>query len=58
MGRHLSFMTDDKGKIQIFIKKDNVGAKVYKVFNLMDIGDFVGVRGFVFKTRVVRFQYC
>ena len=43
---------DDKGKIQIFIKKDNVGDKVYEAFNLMDIGDFVGVRGFVFKTKV------
>ena len=43
---------DDKGKIQIFIKKDNVGDKVYEAFSLMDIGDFVGIRGFVFKTKV------
>ena len=43
---------DDKGKIQIFIKKDNVGDKVYEAFNLMDIGDFIGVSGFVFKTKV------
>ena len=43
---------DDRGKIQIFIKKDNVGEKDYEAFNLMDIGDFVGVRGFVFKTKV------
>ena len=38
---------DDKGKIQIFIKKDNVGDKVYEAFNLMDIGDFVGILGYV-----------
>ena len=43
---------DDKGKIQIFIKRNNVGDKVYEAFSLMDIGDFVGIRGFVFKTKV------
>ena len=45
-------LKDDQGKIQIFIKKDNVGEDVYDVFNLMDIGDFIGINGFVFKTKV------
>ncbi|MFL3014146.1 MAG: lysine--tRNA ligase [Candidatus Neomarinimicrobiota bacterium] len=43
---------DGRGKIQIFIKKDNVGENVYDLFNLTDIGDFIGIDGFVFKTRV------
>ncbi|MBT4928115.1 lysine--tRNA ligase [bacterium] len=43
---------DDKGRIQIFIKKDNVGENIYDVFNLMDIGDFIGISGVVFKTKV------
>ncbi|MBT4249507.1 lysine--tRNA ligase [bacterium] len=43
---------DDKGRIQIFIKKDNVGENIYDVFKLMDIGDFIGISGVVFKTKV------
>jgi len=48
-----SFMQlmDDKGQIQIFIKRDSVGEKIYECFKLMDIGDFVGINGFVFKTK-------
>ena len=45
-------LKDNQGEIQIFIKKDNVGEDVYDVFNLMDIGDFIGINGFVFKTKV------
>ena len=43
---------DDKGRIQIFIKKDNVGENIYDAFKLMDIGDFIGISGVVFKTKV------
>lgn len=43
---------DDKGRIQVFIKKDNVGEKIYDAFKLMDIGDFIGISGVVFKTKV------
>ena len=42
---------DDTGQIQIFIKRDNVGEKNYEAFKLMDIGDFIGINGFVFKTK-------
>ena len=42
---------DDSGQIQVFIKSDNVGEKVYEVFKLIDIGDFVGISGYVFKTK-------
>ncbi len=41
---------DHKGKIQIYLKKDEIGAS-YDAFKLMDIGDIVGVEGFVFKTK-------
>ena len=43
---------DDKGRIQVFIKKDNVGENIYDAFKLMDIGDFIGISGVVFKTKV------
>lgn len=43
---------DDKGKIQIYIRKDDVGETLYKVFKLLDIGDIIGVTGFVFRTKM------
>ncbi len=42
---------DSKGKIQIYLKKDDLGA-MYDAFKLMDIGDIVGVKGFVFRTKM------
>ena len=42
---------DGLGQIQVFIKKDDVGEKVYEAFKLTDIGDFIGVDGYVFKTK-------
>lgn len=41
---------DDKGKIQIYLKKDDINEK-YDLFKLLDIGDIIGVEGFVFKTK-------
>ena len=49
-----SFFTlqDSQGTIQIYIRRDDVGVTEYnKVFKKMvDIGDFVGIKGFVFTT--------
>ncbi len=41
---------DHKGRIQIYLKKDEIG-DAYDAFKLMDIGDIIGVEGFVFKTK-------
>jgi lysyl-tRNA synthetase class 2 len=41
---------DNEGKIQIYIKKDDIG-DYYDVFKLLDIGDIIGIEGFVFKTK-------
>ncbi len=50
-----SFFTlqDSEDTIQIYIRRDDVGVDEYNnVFKkLVDIGDFVGIKGFVFKTR-------
>ncbi len=43
---------DEKGRIQIYIRKDDVGVKLYCVFKLLDIGDIIGVNGFVFRTKM------
>ncbi|MCF6271266.1 MAG: lysine--tRNA ligase [Melioribacteraceae bacterium] len=41
---------DKEGRIQIYLRKDEIGEE-YDAFKLMDIGDIVGVEGYVFKTR-------
>ncbi len=53
MGKAAFFtLQDSKGTIQVYIRRDDVGVEEYnKVFKkLVDIGDFVGIVGFVFKT--------
>jgi lysyl-tRNA synthetase, class II len=42
---------DSEGRIQIFIKRDDVGEVSYNNFKLLDIGDFVGIEGSIFKTK-------
>ncbi len=42
---------DRSGQIQIYVRQDTVGAESYKVFELCDIGDIIGVSGIVFKTK-------
>jgi lysyl-tRNA synthetase class 2 len=42
---------DDKGKIQIYVRQDEIGEKAYEVYSLLDIGDIIGVSGEVFVTR-------
>ncbi len=41
---------DDKGKIQIYLRKDDIGES-YSAFKLLDIGDIIGIEGYVFKTK-------
>jgi lysyl-tRNA synthetase, class II len=41
---------DPEGRIQVYLKRDELG-DAYDAFRLMDIGDIIGVKGFVFKTR-------
>lgn len=41
---------DSNGRIQIYLKKDEI-SESYDAFKLMDIGDIVGVEGYVFKTK-------
>ncbi len=42
---------DWQGKIQIYVKLDNVGQEQFDVFEKMDLGDIIGVKGKVFKTK-------
>ena len=42
---------DRDGRIQVYVARDEIGEEPYKGFKKMDIGDIIGVKGFVFKTK-------
>ena len=42
---------DLKGNIQCYVARDSVGEEEYKAFKKMDIGDIVGLKGQVFRTK-------
>ena len=48
-----SFCTiqDSKGRIQSYVSINDLGEESYKAFKTFDIGDIIGLKGFVFKTR-------
>ena len=45
-------LRDDKGDIQIYVRRDVIGEEPYAGFKKMDIGDIVGVKGIVFRTKM------
>lgn len=52
MGKASFFnLQDSNGNIQVYIRRDDVGQDSYFGFKKMDIGDIVGLSGFVFKTQ-------
>jgi lysyl-tRNA synthetase, class II len=42
---------DQQGPIQLYVKKDVVGDEAYAAFKKLDLGDFVGASGTLFKTK-------
>lgn len=48
-----SFCTiqDGQGKIQSYVSINDLGEESYQLFKTYDIGDIIGIKGFVFKTR-------
>ena len=44
-------LRDGEGRFQIYIKLDVVGEETFALWKLLDIGDFLGVRGTLFRTR-------
>ncbi len=38
-------------RLQIYVRLDNVGEKGFQLYKLLDIGDYIGVRGYLFRTR-------
>ncbi len=44
-------MQDAKGKIQVYVRREDVGEEAYADFKKWDVGDIAGVEGYVFKTK-------
>ncbi len=44
-------LRDAEGRLQIYVRLDNVGDDAFALWKLLDIGDIIGVSGRVFKTR-------
>jgi len=42
---------DGTGRIQIYVRKDELGERPYEIFLKFDIGDFIGVKGHLFRTK-------
>lgn len=42
---------DLSGRIQIYVRQDSVPEEQYKAFNILDLGDIVGIKGVLFKTK-------
>ena len=57
IGRHImgkaSFgrILDGAGKIQIYVKRDDIGEEPYAAFKKYDLGDLIGITGKPFKTK-------
>jgi len=44
-------LADSKGRIQLYVKIDEIGEDCFEEYKKWDIGDIIGVKGFVFRTR-------
>ncbi len=42
---------DQSGRIQLYVKSDVLGEEAFSLWDLLDVGDLIGVRGEVFRTR-------
>ena len=45
-------LRDNEGDIQIYVRRDDVGEEAYADFKKLDIGDIIGVKGNLFRTKM------
>jgi len=45
-------LQDESGKIQFYIREDEVGKENYELFKLLDLGDIIGLQGTIFRTKM------
>jgi lysyl-tRNA synthetase class 2 len=53
MGKAAGFLhlLQDGEKLQVYVRKDAVTEKSFKLYDLLDIGDIIGVAGYLFRTK-------
>jgi lysyl-tRNA synthetase class 2 len=44
-------LAGDNGKLQIYVRLDAVGEAAFRIFQLLDLGDIIGVSGHLFRTK-------
>ena len=44
-------LQDRKGRIQLYVRKDDIGDEMFSLFESFDIGDIIGTAGFPFRTK-------
>src|SRR3989344_5592412 len=44
-------LQDYKGRIQFFVNEKELSKKEFELFNLLDLGDIIGINGIVFRTK-------
>jgi lysyl-tRNA synthetase class 2 len=49
-------LSDGRSRLQVYIRQDSVPALDFQVFRLLDLGDFVGVGGRLFRTKTNEFS--
>jgi lysyl-tRNA synthetase class 2 len=49
-------LSDGHARVQVYVRQDSVSERDYKIFKLLDLGDWVGVDGYLFRTRTNEFS--
>jgi lysyl-tRNA synthetase class 2 len=49
-------LSDGRERLQVYLRQDSVGERDFKVLKLLDLGDFVGVSGHLFRTKTNEFS--
>jgi len=44
-------LSDGEGQLQVYAKKDQLSERDFQLYKLLDLGDFIGVEGSLFRTR-------
>jgi lysyl-tRNA synthetase class 2 len=44
-------LSDGEGQLQVYAKKDQLSERDFQLYKLLDIGDFIGVEGVLFRTK-------
>jgi lysyl-tRNA synthetase, class II len=49
-------LSDGRSRVQVYVRQDSVPEMDFRIFKLLDIGDWVGVEGYLFRTKTNEFS--